>query len=191
MGGPRTIRDTQVAGVTMATPGQLINTMAEILGVPVPTVAQYDRQLAEAELRTVSGRGRSAAKVNAVDAANLLITIMGSPISGPTIAAAQETCMQMGDLPAHSKFRERVDLSVLVDFSSQAYLNSTHSRRDCQSHRRGEPRRAISHPGSQLLGWLEAPRLKTKAEEVLYDGPSNKLSVRCAPPHIRYGIAVL
>src|SRR5439155_17694246 len=68
--------------VLMATPGQLVKCIAEALGIPEPTVVQYDRLLAENGLRSKGGRGTSAAKVTAVDAANLLIAIMGSPVAG-------------------------------------------------------------------------------------------------------------
>ena len=67
----------------MATPGQMVQTMADVLGIPAATVSQYDRQLAEAGLRTTGGRGPSAAKVGATDAANLLIAILGSLFPAP------------------------------------------------------------------------------------------------------------
>ena len=66
----------------MATPGQLVRTMATVLGVPEPTLTQYDRHLAEAGLRQIRGRGTSAAEVSAEDAANLLVAILGSPAVG-------------------------------------------------------------------------------------------------------------
>ena len=102
---------TQMARGVMATPGQLVRTMADVLGIPTATVAQYDRQLAEAGLRTVGGRGTSAAKVTATDAANLLIAVLGSPISGPSIKAAKQTCETFGSLRADEfsepqKFRQ-------------------------------------------------------------------------------------
>ena len=64
----------------MATPGELVDTMAEVLGLPIATVTQYDRQLAENSLRSRGGRSRGPAqKVTPRDAANLLISIMASP----------------------------------------------------------------------------------------------------------------
>src|ERR1700730_14250528 len=64
----------------MATPRQLVEATAEILGVSVATVVVHDRNLATAPtpLRTVAGRGRAAAKVTAGDAANLLIAVAAS-----------------------------------------------------------------------------------------------------------------
>lgn len=62
----------------MATPGELVRTVAAALGIPEPTVTQHDRNLAAAGLRTTSGRGPSAAKVTARDAAHLLTAVLGS-----------------------------------------------------------------------------------------------------------------
>jgi hypothetical protein len=84
----------------MATPGQLVEVMAEALGVPVETVTNYDRVLSENGMRSKSGRGRGAAKVTAGDAANLLIAIMGSPIAGASVKEAANTCHRYGSLPA-------------------------------------------------------------------------------------------
>jgi hypothetical protein len=84
----------------MATPRQLVETMAEALGIPVETVTNYDRVLSEQGLRSKSGRGRGAAKVSAEDAANLLIAILGSPIAGASVKEAANTCRTYGSLPA-------------------------------------------------------------------------------------------
>jgi hypothetical protein len=82
----------------MASPGELVAVMADTLGVPRATVAQYDRVLAENGLRSSGGRGLSAAKVTAADAANLLLAIVGSPISGAAIKEAAKTCKSYGGL---------------------------------------------------------------------------------------------
>jgi hypothetical protein len=83
----------------MATPGELVKCVAEALGIPEPTVVLYDRVLAENGLRSKGGRGTSAAKVTAADAANLLIAIVGSPVSGSPIKSAVATCKTYGRLP--------------------------------------------------------------------------------------------
>src|ERR1700730_13281650 len=62
----------------MLTPGELVREVAAITGVPEATVAVHDRNLAVAGLRTRHGRGTSAAKMTARDAAHLLTAIMGS-----------------------------------------------------------------------------------------------------------------
>jgi hypothetical protein len=82
----------------MATPGQMVHTIAEAMGVPAATVAQYDRVLAENGLRSKGGRGLSAAQMTAGDAANLLIAIMGSPMSGAAIKEAARTCQVYASL---------------------------------------------------------------------------------------------
>jgi hypothetical protein len=89
----------------MATPGQLVGTMASVLGIPKPTVVQYDRHLAEAGLRQIRGRGRSASRVSAEDAANLLMAILGSPIVGTSIRSAGDTSKRFGSLVV-SGFRD-------------------------------------------------------------------------------------
>src|SRR4051812_9790994 len=86
------------ARVSMATPGQLVKCIAEALGIPAPTVVQYDRLLAENGLRSKGGRGNSAANVTPIDAANLLIAIMGSPVAGASIKPAIEVCKTYGKL---------------------------------------------------------------------------------------------
>lgn len=62
----------------MASPGELVRLVSEVLGVPETTVFQYDRILATAGLRVKGGRGRSAAKMTSRDAANLLIGVAAS-----------------------------------------------------------------------------------------------------------------
>jgi hypothetical protein len=83
----------------MATPGQLVQAIAEALGVPVETVTNYDRVLSENGMRSKSGRGRGAARVTPTDAANLLIAILGSPIAGASVKESANTCRTYGSLP--------------------------------------------------------------------------------------------
>ena len=68
------MRMTQIAPPRI-TPGQLVTTVSEVMGVPRPTVAVIDRQLSEAGLRSKGGRGLSAAAMTPTDAANLLIAV--------------------------------------------------------------------------------------------------------------------
>jgi hypothetical protein len=66
----------------VATPGELVRAVANVLRVPEPTVVQHDRNLVAAGLRSKGGRGLSAAQVTSEDAANLVISICGaSPFS--------------------------------------------------------------------------------------------------------------
>lgn len=79
----------------MASPGELVQCIARALGVPENQVTQHDRNLAVAGLRTVGGRGRSAARMSPRDAANLLIGVAASSMVKDTV----ETVMEYGSLP--------------------------------------------------------------------------------------------
>ena len=81
----------------MATPGEMVEMMAEVLNLSRTTVAQYDRVLAEKGMRSKSGRGTSAAKVTARDCTNLLIAILGS--FDASIKEADKTCFRYRNLP--------------------------------------------------------------------------------------------
>lgn len=59
----------------MATSPQLVKTLSEVMGVPEKSITVQDRNLANAGLRTLAGRGRNAAKMTARDAATLAITV--------------------------------------------------------------------------------------------------------------------
>lgn len=63
----------------MASPGELVHVIAEVLGIPEPTVTVHDRNLAVAGLRKKGGRGTSAAKMTLADAAALLTSILTAP----------------------------------------------------------------------------------------------------------------
>jgi hypothetical protein len=116
----------------MATPGELVETMAHVLGVPAATVSQYDRQLAEAGLRASGGRGTSAAKVTATDAANLLIAILGAPISGASIKAACQMCETLGAFPARRRLSSTRKFGKF-GFDTLGALPRTHTFRDAVS----------------------------------------------------------
>ena len=82
----------------MATPGELVQVMAEVLGISKATVTQYDRVLAENGLRSKRGRGTSAATVNSRDAVNLLIALATSPIFGLSAKDAVRNCVTYASL---------------------------------------------------------------------------------------------
>ncbi len=110
----------------MATPGQLVRTMSEVLGISTGTVGQYDRQLAEAGLRSVSGRGSGAAKVAPADAANLLIAILGG---GSSIREASWTCKRYGALEFDSEV-STPDGFELIGLVSLAKMPQQHTFRE-------------------------------------------------------------
>ena len=92
----------------MAFPGQLVQVMADVLGVSRATVVQYDRVLAENGLRSKHGRGTSAARVTPGDVANLLIAVGASYPLGLSAKHAAEICkkfssmVSIGPAPAQS-----------------------------------------------------------------------------------------
>jgi hypothetical protein len=83
----------------MATPGQLVQVMAGVLGISQATITQYDRVLSENHLRSKSGRGNSAAHVTSRDAANLLIAVAASPLFGSSAKDSGRNCKVYGSMP--------------------------------------------------------------------------------------------
>jgi hypothetical protein len=63
----------------MAGPAELVEALSKATGVAKATVVDIDRRLVTAGLRTKGGRGLSAARMTALDAARLLTAIIGSP----------------------------------------------------------------------------------------------------------------
>jgi hypothetical protein len=152
----------------MASPGQLVQTMAAALGISVATVAQYDRQLSEKGLRSKGGRGSSAATVTSHDAANLLIAIL----AGPTVKEAARTCEMYGSLKANGKgsFANRFPQFGL---RSLAELPKRHSFQEALSTlidaaARGEDFSADGIFGIQITG----PR----PAEIYADGPGRPMA---------------
>ena len=62
----------------MATSGQLVEAVGEAIGFAAETVVVHMRNLREAGLVDIRGRGRSAAKMTARDAARLLMAVSGT-----------------------------------------------------------------------------------------------------------------
>ena len=115
----------------MASPGQLVKCIAEALEIPEPTVVQYDRLLAENGMRSKGGRGTSAAKVTAGDAANLLIAILGSPVAGASIKPAIEVCKTYGELCFFGKLpRQRIKDPRETRTFTLGNLPTSHTLRD-------------------------------------------------------------
>jgi hypothetical protein len=74
----------------VASPGELVKRIAETFGAPEATVTLHDRNLADAGLRTKGGRGRSAAKMTALDVANLLVAVAGSSMVKNTVQTVED-----------------------------------------------------------------------------------------------------
>ncbi|MDR3471223.1 MAG: hypothetical protein P4M09_05995 [Devosia sp.] len=60
----------------MATPAQMMETLAEVTRIPLATIVDHDRKLTKAGLRTKGGRGFSVAQVTSLDVARLLTSIL-------------------------------------------------------------------------------------------------------------------
>ncbi|MGD0185313.1 MAG: hypothetical protein ABSC25_08685 [Roseiarcus sp.] len=72
----------------------MVETLSEATGAALATVVDIDRRLVKAGLRTKGGRGLSAARMTALDAARLLTAIIGSPqatASGEAVRRYAET----------------------------------------------------------------------------------------------------
>jgi len=97
----------------MATPGQLVQVMANVLGISKATVVQYDRVLSEHGLRSKHGRGTSAAQVTSRDAANLLTAIAASSPLGLSAKDAVEICKRFSALVSGGPARAKAEVSKL------------------------------------------------------------------------------
>jgi len=62
----------------VASPGELVRKLSELLGIAERTIVLHDRNLVVAGLRSKGGRGTSAARMTARDAAHLLVAVLGS-----------------------------------------------------------------------------------------------------------------
>ena len=73
----------------MAGPRELVELIAEAVGIPATTLTVYDRTLLEAGLRSKRGRGRGAAEVTPRDAAHLLTAILASPMVKDSVQSVE------------------------------------------------------------------------------------------------------
>lgn len=73
----------------MATPAQLMDTLADALRIPLATIVDHDRKLTKAGLRSKNGRGRSVATATTLDAARLLTSILAGPRATEAASAVE------------------------------------------------------------------------------------------------------
>jgi hypothetical protein len=106
----------------MASPARLTETISEATGLPLATVVDIDRRLAKAGLRTIGGRGFSAARMTPLDAARLLTAVLASAQSN-TSAEAVERYMQT----RLDKARSNDGLYVPTELGDLAILPARHS----------------------------------------------------------------
>jgi hypothetical protein len=79
----------------VASPGELVRKLSELLGIAERTIVLHDRNLVVAGLRSKGGRGNSAARMAARDASHLLVAVLGSSHvkdSAKTVRRYKETC---------------------------------------------------------------------------------------------------
>jgi hypothetical protein len=100
---------------SMASPAQLVQTVSDTTGVPLPTIVDIDRKLAKAGLRSMGGRGLSAARMTALDAARLLTAVLTSAQANVSAAAVQRYAQTQADRKRSSDgFFRTLDLAELA-----------------------------------------------------------------------------
>lgn len=149
----------------MASPGELVEEAARVLGIPAATIVVHDRNLVIAGARSKGGRGPSAAKVTARDAAHLLVAVMAS-------AQVKESVQS---LTRYRKTRPMVSTSspALFDGLGLAELSALPA-----GHSFVDALEALLHSGAsgalaKLLGPVNANR-KERAEAIV---PTIEISV--------------
>jgi hypothetical protein len=113
----------------MASPGQVVRKFSELLAIPEATIVLHDRNLVVAGLRSKSGRGNSAARVTARDAAHLLVAVLGSSLVKDSVetvrrykqtrlvkdfsrAYEDSTIAGLRNLPSHHSFVDTMEALV-------------------------------------------------------------------------------
>jgi hypothetical protein len=112
--------------VTVMTPSQLVKAVSVALDVPEETVAQHDRNLLVAGLRTKSGRGRSAPRVITLDAARLLVATLASfrtKDSVATLKQFEQAIFEPPEQPQHISFAG-TKLRVGGDLDDAAHVDT-------------------------------------------------------------------
>jgi hypothetical protein len=82
----------------MATSGDLVRLLSDLLGIPLPTFEHYGRHLRAADMLSIKGHGRGAAKMTAKDAAVWLSAICIDHKRGGDFAKEVKRVL---DLPVH------------------------------------------------------------------------------------------
>ena len=105
----------------MAGPRELVETMADALGIPATTLVVYDRSLLEAGLRSKHGRGRGAPVVTARDAAHLLTAVLASPLVKDSVQSVERyaaTCARRSEAGGGFEALGIAELAALTERSS-------------------------------------------------------------------------
>jgi hypothetical protein len=126
----------------VASPGELVRKFSELLGIAERTIVLHDRNLVVAGLRSKSGRGTSAARMTARDAAHLLVAVLGSSHvkdSAETVRRYRETRFHksasggyddstiaaLRNLPPDHSFVDAIEalIAAAADGSLELYVN--------------------------------------------------------------------
>ena len=106
----------------MASPAQLVETVSGATGLPLATVVDIDRRLVKAGMRTIGGRGFSAARMTPLNAARLLTAVLASAQSNTSAEAVERYLNTRVD-----KARSSERLYALTDLADLAALPVRHS----------------------------------------------------------------
>ena len=106
----------------MASPAQLVQTVSSATGVPLATIVDIDRKLATAKLRSKGGRGFNAARMTPLDAARLLVAVLGSPQANTAAEAVRRYSLTAAD-----KDRSSENLFCAARIDDLAALPPRHS----------------------------------------------------------------
>jgi len=103
----------------MATPRDLVKCVSEALGVPASTVANIDRKLMEAGLRTKKGHGRGSAIMTYVDASMDIVAVAAT---ADEITRAPECTAMARALPFVKDYKsELAQLCAVIGGSQREY----------------------------------------------------------------------
>jgi hypothetical protein len=106
----------------MASPAQLVDAVSDATGVSLPTIVDIDRKLVKGNLRTVGGRGFSAAQMTPLDAARLLTAVLASPQANASVDAVERYAQTRID-----KARSSETLFGAANLDDLAALPARHS----------------------------------------------------------------
>jgi hypothetical protein len=105
----------------VATPRDLVKCISEALGVPISVVANMDRKLMEAGLRTKKGHGRGSAIMTYADAS---MDILAVAATVGEISRAPEYVAMVRALPLHKDSHpDMLKLCAIIGGSPREYKN--------------------------------------------------------------------
>lgn len=110
----------------MTSPSQLMRTVSDTTGVPLPTIVDIDRRLVTGKLRAKAGRGFNAAEMTPLDAARLLTAVLASSQANLSVDAVTRYAQTRADRTLSSN-----RLLGAAELEDLAALPARHSFVDC------------------------------------------------------------